>query len=104
MVFLQKTCTALFLHFLVYSGGGKDLIAKYKKKQLPTQAYALAQNHKHLPEITKYSLLKNYPHFSPLVGNFMQGMIVQLPLSKNTTGNYLDWKKIQACYQELLQK
>ena len=83
-----------------YSGGGKDLIAKYKKKQLPTQAYALAQNHKHLPEITKYSLLKNYPHFSPLVGNFMQGMIVQLPLSKNTTGNYLDWKKIQACYQE----
>ena len=41
-----------------YSGGGKDLIAKYKKKQLPTQAYALAQNHKHLPEITKYSLLR----------------------------------------------
>ena len=87
-----------------YSGGGKDLIAKYKKKQLPTQAYALAQNHKHLPEITKYSLLKNYPHFSPLVGNFMQGMIVQLPLSKNTTGNYLDWKKNTSLLPRALQK
>ncbi len=86
-----------------YSGGGKDLIAKHltvhNKKQIPTQAYALAQNHKHLPEITKYSLLKNSPHFFPLVGNFMQGMIVQIPLSKNTTGKNLDWKRIQACYQ-----
>ena len=83
-----------------YSGGGKKLIEQYEKKNLPTQAYALKQMHKHLPEITKYSLLQDEPHFSPLVGNFKQGMLLQIPLFSNSTDKKLDWNRIQNCYQE----
>ena len=54
---------------------------EYEKKNPPTQAYALKQMHKHLPEITKYSLLQDEPHFIPLVGNFAQGMLTNSFLS-----------------------
>jgi hypothetical protein len=36
--------------------------------------------HKHLPEIQKYSGLINPPVFSPSVGRYAQGMIVEIPL------------------------
>ncbi|MCZ8254082.1 MAG: N-acetyl-gamma-glutamyl-phosphate reductase, partial [Polaromonas sp.] len=36
--------------------------------------------HKHLPEIMKYTGLSRRPVFIPSVGNFKQGMLVQLPL------------------------
>ena len=36
--------------------------------------------HKHLPEIMKYTGLSRRPVFIPSVGNFSQGMLVQLPL------------------------
>ncbi|MCM2253732.1 MAG: N-acetyl-gamma-glutamyl-phosphate reductase, partial [Ramlibacter sp.] len=40
--------------------------------------------HKHLPEIMKYTGLARRPIFIPSVGNFKQGMLVQLPLHLDT--------------------
>jgi N-acetyl-gamma-glutamyl-phosphate reductase len=44
------------------------------------EAYALGLQHKHVPEIMKYTGLTRRPLFLPAVGNFRQGMLVQLPL------------------------
>ena len=64
-----------------YSGGGKELIAEYERGEAPDAfVYALGQQHKHLPEIVKYSGLAVRPVFAPSVGNFAQGMAVQVPL------------------------
>jgi N-acetyl-gamma-glutamyl-phosphate reductase len=44
------------------------------------EAYALGLQHKHLPEIMAHTGLTRRPIFMPSVGNFRQGMLVQLPL------------------------
>ena len=64
-----------------YTGGGKELIGEYERGEAPPAfVYALAQGHKHLPEIVKYSGLTRRPIFAPSVGDFAQGMAVQVPL------------------------
>ncbi len=64
-----------------YSGGGRSMIEAYEKGQAPAfELYALGLKHKHLPEIMRYSGLTRRPVFVPSVGNFRQGMLVQLPL------------------------
>lgn len=68
-----------------YSGGGKALIAKY---QAPGRAeslsasrhYALGLRHKHLPEMQRVTGLAFPPLFTPVVGDFYQGMVVAVPL------------------------
>ena len=42
--------------------------------------YGLALAHKHVPEMREYSALEHPPLFSPSVGRFRQGMVVQVPL------------------------
>ncbi len=64
-----------------YSGGGRSMIEAYESGQAPAfELYGLGLKHKHLPEIMKYSGLLRRPVFVPAVGNFRQGMLVQLPL------------------------
>ncbi|MDO9112756.1 MAG: N-acetyl-gamma-glutamyl-phosphate reductase [Polaromonas sp.] len=64
-----------------YSGGGRTMIEDYEAgKAPPYQIYGLNLQHKHLPEIMKYTGLTRRPVFTPSVGNFKQGMLVQLPL------------------------
>jgi N-acetyl-gamma-glutamyl-phosphate reductase len=64
-----------------YSGGGRSMIEAHEKGQAPAfEIYGLGLKHKHLPEIVKYSGLTRRPIFIPAVGNFKQGMLVQLPL------------------------
>ncbi|MCW8200611.1 N-acetyl-gamma-glutamyl-phosphate reductase [Verminephrobacter aporrectodeae subsp. tuberculatae] len=64
-----------------YSGGGRSMIEAYEQGAAPPfEAYALTLQHKHLPEIMRYSGLTRRPIFVPCVGNFCQGMLVQLPL------------------------
>lgn len=64
-----------------YTGGGKSLIAEYDDGTAPAHfIYGLTQGHKHLPEIMVQTGLKARPVFSPAVGNFAQGMAIQLPL------------------------
>lgn len=69
-----------------YSGGGKQMIAQMENPTLedaidaPYFAYALSLSHKHVPEITARSGLSRDPIFTPNVGRFAQGMLVQIPL------------------------
>lgn len=64
-----------------YTGGGKALIAEYDSGGAPAAfLYAMGQAHKHLPEIMAYGGLTRAPLFQPMVGNFAQGMVVQLHL------------------------
>ena len=64
-----------------YSGGGRSMIEAYQAGTAPAfETYALGLKHKHLPEIMKYTRLIRRPVFIPSVGNFAQGMLVQLPL------------------------
>lgn len=64
-----------------YSGGGRQMIEAYEAGSAPAfELYGLALEHKHLPEIMKYTGLSRRPVFIPSVGNFIQGMLVQLPL------------------------
>ncbi|MBK6005750.1 N-acetyl-gamma-glutamyl-phosphate reductase [Ramlibacter ginsenosidimutans] len=68
-----------------YSGGGRSMIEAYEAGSAPPyEVYALGLKHKHLPEIMKYSGLQRRPIFIPSVGNFRQGMLVELPLHLDT--------------------
>ena len=64
-----------------YSGGGRQMIAAYEAGTAPAfEVYGLGLEHKHVHEIMKYTGLTRRPVFMPSVGNFRQGMLVQLPL------------------------
>ena len=68
-----------------YSGGGRTMIEDYEAGRAPLfEAYALGLKHKHIPEIMRYTGLTSRPLFVPAVGNFRQGMLVQLPLHLDT--------------------
>ena len=68
-----------------YSGGGRPMIEAYESGESEASApayelYALGLGHKHIPEIMKYTGLLRRPVFMPAVGNFREGMLVELPL------------------------
>jgi N-acetyl-gamma-glutamyl-phosphate reductase len=64
-----------------YSGGGRAMIEAYEAGTAPSfELYGLGFEHKHVPEIVKYSHLSVRPLFVPSVGNFAQGMLVSIPL------------------------
>ncbi len=66
-----------------FSGGGKGMIADYAQKgalYAAPRAYALSQQHKHLPEMVSALGLSSAPAFLPVVGNFYSGMLVTVPL------------------------
>jgi N-acetyl-gamma-glutamyl-phosphate reductase len=68
-----------------YSGGGRSMMEAYEKHSAaPMELYALGLKHKHIPEIIRYSGLTRRPLFIPSVGNFVQGMLVELPLHLDT--------------------
>ena len=64
-----------------YSGGGKAMIADFEEGRVQGGfVYATSQHHTHLPEIMARAGLLRKPIFVPQVGQFAQGMIVQVPL------------------------
>ena len=69
-----------------YTGGGKNMIAQMEDASredhidAPYFLYGLNLKHKHVPEMTTHGLLARPPIFSPSVGRFAQGMLVQVPL------------------------
>lgn len=69
-----------------YTGGGKQLIAQMEDRNHPDYLaannflYGLPLKHKHVPELQSHGRLDRRPIFSPSVGRFPQGMIVQVPL------------------------
>lgn len=64
-----------------YSGGGRAMIEAYESAAAPAyELYGLGLEHKHLPELQQYGCLARRPIFVPSVGNFAQGMLVQIAL------------------------
>lgn len=77
-----------------YTGGGKQMIAQMEDASRDDAitasyfAYALALAHKHVPEIVSHTGLARRPIFTPAVGRFAQGMLVNVPLHLDLmTGN-----------------
>ena len=97
---LDKNTLLTCISVTGYSGGGKKMIAEYESENrdpllsAPRQ-YGIAQNHKHLPEMTAVCRLENAPVFSPIVADFYSGMEVTVPLFKSQiNGTAGDIKKI----------
>ena len=68
-----------------YTGGGKALIAEFTGADNPKAfVYGTSLTHKHLPELRLHAQLAEEPIFIPSVGDFAQGMIVQIPLHLKT--------------------
>ena len=68
-----------------YSGGGRTMIEAYEAGAAPAfELYGLGFRHKHVPEIMRHTGLQRRPLFIPAVGNFLQGMLVELPLHLDT--------------------
>ncbi len=69
-----------------YSGGGKGLIARFEDEARDdaitdkVQLYALGLDHKHLPEIQKYSGLARPPVLAPHRAAYYRGMLVEIGL------------------------
>ena len=69
-----------------YTGGGKAMIAQFEDESAPNHTaapyfiYGLSLSHKHVPEMQKHGGLLTRPIFTPAVGRYAQGMIVELPL------------------------
>jgi N-acetyl-gamma-glutamyl-phosphate reductase len=69
-----------------YSGGGRLMIEEFEDSasprftHAPFRAYALNLGHKHTPEMRLHARLTHAPLFSPSVGRFYNGMIVEVPL------------------------
>ena len=73
-----------------YSGGGKAMIAEFEDEAapgytaVPFRLYGLGMGHKHVPEMTMHAGLAHSPVFSPAVGRYLKGMIVEVPLPLHT--------------------
>lgn len=70
-----------------YSGGGKNMIARYEDPRpdpalFSPRQYGLSQNHKHLKEMKAITGIENAPVFCPIVANYYNGMLVTVPLFK----------------------
>ena len=84
-----------------YSGGGRQMIEAYEAGSAPAfELYALDLAHKHIPEIMAYSGLKSRPIFIPSVGNFDQGMVVQLPLHLDTLAGRPTLEQLREVYEQ----
>ena len=89
-----------------YSGGGKSMIAQYESDEPETllsapRQYGIKQTHKHLPEMTKISGIKNAPVFSPIVSDFYSGMEVTVPLFSSWLCDGKTAEDIKQAYHKL---
>ncbi len=91
-----------------YSGGGKQMIAQMENADAADHIaanhflYALSLKHKHVPEIVNRSGLVRHPIFTPNVGRFAQGMLVNIPLHLDLT-NEATLASLHHCYDEHYQ-
>jgi N-acetyl-gamma-glutamyl-phosphate reductase len=84
-----------------YSGGGRKMIESYDAGTAPAfELYGLGLEHKHLPEMQTYSLLERRPIFVPSVGNFLQGMLVSVPLHLDTLPGKPSGRDLEAALEK----
>ena len=86
-----------------YSGGGKSMIADYEGSGNPKLAsprpYALTLAHKHIPEMTAHTGLQVTPVFMPIVGPFLKGLAVSVPLHFSQLAPGTDARRLHAAYE-----
>ncbi len=88
-----------------YSGGGKQMIAQMENADADDHLaanyflYALTLKHKHVPEIVNRSGLTRDPIFTPSVGRFAQGMLVNVPVHLDLT-HKANIASIHKCYAD----
>ena len=87
-----------------YSGGGKKMIAAYEAAERDSaldspRAYAVTQGHKHLPEIVKVCGLTQPPVFQPIVADYYNGMLVNIPLHPSLMRTPLEVDGLTALYR-----
>ena len=85
-----------------YSGGGKSLIAEYEAsdrdpRHQSCRIYGTTLQHKHLPEMTKICGLKQAPVFSPILGDYYEGMATSVLLPGFDTSKI--WECLAAHYE-----
>ena len=81
-----------------YSGGGHAMIEAHETAGGPAfQLYALALDHKHVPEIMAHTGLSARPLLVPSVGHFRQGMIVSIPLHLDRLSSGASAAALRAC-------
>ena len=89
-----------------YTGGGKGLIASYEEPDTLPDAmksprlYGLGLAHKHLPEMQVVSGLAQKPLFTPIVGNFAQGIVVAVPLLPHQLNQNVTPRDLQEFYEK----
>jgi N-acetyl-gamma-glutamyl-phosphate reductase len=84
-----------------YSGGGKKMITDYASRDLDApRQYGLAQTHKHLPEMQKFSGAETPISFSPIVSDYYSGMFVTVPLHKQLLQKKLSPKGLYEIFAE----
>ncbi|HQT52261.1 MAG TPA: N-acetyl-gamma-glutamyl-phosphate reductase [Phenylobacterium sp.] len=92
-----------------YSGGGRQMIAEFEDKSaadyttVAYRIYATGLSHKHVPEIAERGGLTHKPIFTPAVGRYHQGMIVEIPLHLWSLPNKPTLAAIQAVLAERYQ-
>ncbi|MEI7931603.1 MAG: N-acetyl-gamma-glutamyl-phosphate reductase [Alphaproteobacteria bacterium] len=86
-----------------YSGGGRSMIAEFEDKaasnygETPFRLYAMGLEHKHVPEIVLHAGLTHRPVFSPSVGRYAQGMLVNVPLLTRALPGKSGKAELHAC-------
>ena len=87
-----------------YSGGGKKMIEQYEGAADPhlgsPRPYGLSLGHKHLPEMTAHSRLETPPVFMPIVGNFLKGLSVSVPLHLSSLKRGARAEDLQAALED----
>lgn len=85
-----------------YSGGGKELIARFEhgEPDIAWRGYALKLGHKHVPEMQQRCGLAHAPMFTPAVIPAFRGMVVEVPLLRAADRRIADANSILAALTE----
>ena len=88
-----------------YSGAGKKGIAEYEDKNRSYEydaprLYAMSMAHKHLPEMQVIAGLAEKPLFNPYVCDFLEGMLVTIPLYTNRLTKKYTVKEIHDLFED----
>lgn len=103
--FIAKDMALSCFSLTGYSGGGNQMIGQYEAEDrdcslASPRLYATAQNHKHVPEMTLHTGLNKPPVFQPIVADYFNGMIVNVPLHRSQLKSNATVQTIQQAYAE----
>ena len=92
-----------------YSGGGKKLIAEYEAPDRDPRhdshrIYGLNLKHKHLPEMKKICGLTRTPAFSPILGDFYEGMATTIMLHRDLLAKKVSGQELRDALAEYYQQ